>query len=158
MDLLNAEYVSFFSCAHKFQLRYMVIGGYAVNYYGYNRNTHDLDIWLAPNNNNRDAFIKTLLCMGYSDNEVSPLLKEDFTKHFVASIGNVESSLDFLTIVHQNIIFDEAEKTMLSHKLTHELNINFVPYNFLIDMKLLARREKDLLDISQLDKLKNIKK
>lgn len=96
--------------------------------------------------------------MGYSDNEVSPLHNEDFTKHVVASIGNVESSLDFLTIVHQNIIFDEAEKTMLSHELTHGLSINFVPYNFLIDMKLLARREKDLLDISQLDKLKNLKK
>ena len=31
---------------------------YAVNYYGYLRNIDDLDIWLAPTNENRDAFIE----------------------------------------------------------------------------------------------------
>jgi len=34
--------------------------------------------------------------------------------------------------------------------------INFVPYNFLIDMKLLARREKDMLDISELNKIRKM--
>jgi len=31
----------------------MLIGGYAVNYYGYNRNTDDMDVWLAPTNENK---------------------------------------------------------------------------------------------------------
>ena len=65
MDLLNDELLLFFSCAQKNKLRYMIIGGYAVNYYGYNRNTDDLDIWMKPANENKLAFIQTLLCMNY---------------------------------------------------------------------------------------------
>ncbi len=83
MDLLNPEFLLFLKCAQKNHLRYMVIGGYAVNYYGYNRNTDDLDIWLDPTNENKKAFIDTLLCMNYSEPEVSPLNQEDFAKGFI---------------------------------------------------------------------------
>ena len=157
MDLFDSEYLLFFSCAAKCQLRYLIIGGYAVNYYGYVRNTHDLDIWLAPTNNNRDAFINTLRCMNYSESEVEPLRSEDFTEHYVGTIGAVNSSLDFITIVHHNINFDDAEKDKISFLLTEDISINYVPYNFLVDMKLFARREKDLLDISELNKIKNLR-
>ena len=153
MDLLNAEYLSFFSCAEKNKLRYLMIGGYAVNYYGYNRNTHDLDIWLAPTNENRDNFIKTLICMGYSKGEVSSLYDDDFTKHFVSSVGSNLALLEFLTYVHEKISFDEAEKDLIIHKIDEDIIVKLVPYNFLMDMKLFSRRDKDLIDIAQLDKL-----
>lgn len=50
MDILNEEFLSFLKCAHQYHLRYMLISGYAVNYYGYNRSTDDLDVWIAPTN------------------------------------------------------------------------------------------------------------
>lgn len=31
---------------------FLIIGGYAVNYYGYSRMTEDLDLWLKPDNGN----------------------------------------------------------------------------------------------------------
>lgn len=31
----------------------MLIGGYAENYYGFNRVTGNLDIWIRPDNNNK---------------------------------------------------------------------------------------------------------
>jgi len=34
---LNNEFLLFLSCAEQNNLKYMLIGGYAVNYYGYNR-------------------------------------------------------------------------------------------------------------------------
>lgn len=157
MDLFDPEYLLFFSCAAKCHLRYLIIGGYAVNYYGYLRNTHDLDIWLAPTNENRDAFINTLLCMNYSESEVKPLSSENFTEHYVGTIGAANSTLDFITIVHHNINFDDAEKDKISFSITEEISINYVPYNFLVDMKLFARRNKDLLDIAELNKIKKIK-
>lgn len=110
MDILNNEFLLFLSCAGKNNLRYLLIGGYAVNYYGYNRNTEDMDIWLAPTSQNRDAFIETLLCMGYSENEVAPLRKEDFTGHFIGTVGSADAKLDILTIVHHDISFAETEK------------------------------------------------
>ncbi len=29
-------------------VNYMLVGGFAVNFYGYNRSTSDLDIWVKP--------------------------------------------------------------------------------------------------------------
>jgi hypothetical protein len=110
MDILNHEFLSFLKCAQSQRLRYLLIGGYAVNYYGYSRNTNDMDIWLSPDNENRDLFINALLCMQYTETEVASLRKEDFTLPFVATIGNTGSLLDILTYVHQDISIDEAEK------------------------------------------------
>jgi len=37
----------------KANVEFLIIGGYAVNYYGYNRTTGDLDIWIKPDNFNK---------------------------------------------------------------------------------------------------------
>ena len=69
-----------------------------------------MDVWLAPTNKNKHAFINTLLCMNYSENEVAPMYKEDFTSYFVGNLGSDGTRIDILTIVHHAISFDEAEK------------------------------------------------
>ncbi len=158
MDILNTEFLSFLSCAQKHQLRYLLIGGYAVNYYGYNRNTEDLDIWLAPTVENRQAFIDTLLCMKYSESEVTPLLKEDFTIPFVGTIGSSDAVIDVLTFVHQSISFDEAEKQRTQYEIQPGIFLNIVPYDVLKDMKLRTHREKDMFDIARLEEIKNLQK
>lgn len=72
----------------------MLTGGFAVNYYGYNRNTDDMDVWLAPTNENRQLFINTLLCMNYSESEVAALYNEDFTGYFVGNLGSGGARID----------------------------------------------------------------
>jgi hypothetical protein len=155
MDILNHEFLLFLNCAQKHQLRYLLIGGYAVNYYGYTRNTEDLDVWLAPTIENRQAFINTLLCMKYSENEVNPLLNEDFTIPFVGTIGSADAVIDVLTFVHQSISFDEAEKERTVYEIQPGISLNIVPYEILKDMKLRTHREKDMFDIARLEEIKN---
>src|SRR4051794_29205388 len=38
------EFLKFLNSA---RVRYLVLGGYAVSYYGYQRTTDDLDVWIA---------------------------------------------------------------------------------------------------------------
>lgn len=158
MDLMHPEFVSFIKCANQNNLRYLLIGGFAVNYYGFNRNTQDLDIWIAPSEENKHYFIKTLTCLGYSQNEVEPLYAEDFTKPFVADIGLPDAGIDILTIVHHKIDFDEAEKQKETFLIEEGVTINIVPLQYLKEMKLYARREKDLWDIARLDEILKNKK
>jgi hypothetical protein len=61
------------------KVKYMLIGGLAVNFHGYIRNTQDMDIWLAPTNQNRDLFYNVLLDLGYTDDEIVDYKNEDFT-------------------------------------------------------------------------------
>ncbi len=155
MDILNDEFLLFLQCAGKNNLRYLLIGGYAVNYYGYNRHTADMDIWLAPDNQNRDAFIKTLLCMNYSSQETTPLQGEDFTLPFVGSIGSGDAIVDVLTFVHKSISFDEAEKRKEIFEIQPAVFLHIVPYEFLKEMKLRSHREKDMFDIARLEEIRN---
>ena len=154
MDILNSEFLLFIQCVQENNLRYLLIGGYAVNYYGYNRNTNDLDIWLAPTNENRNAFINTLLCMRYSEAEVADLYEEDFSGYFIGTIGPPGSKMDVITIVHHAISYEEAEKNKQVFELMPSLFLNIVPYDFLKDMKLRSARDKDLFDIARLEELR----
>ncbi len=155
MDILNEEFLLFLKCARQNSLRYMLIGGYAVNYYGYNRNTKDMDAWIAPTNENKIAFINTLLCMKYSKEEVDHLLKEDFTKPFTSNIIAADARIDILTVVHKSLSYDEAEKNKNTFEVIEGIFMELVPYDFLKDMKLRSGRDKDLWDIARLEELRN---
>lgn len=157
MDLLNNEFLLFLSCAYRNNLKYLLVGGYAVNYYGYNRNTRDMDVWLQPTNENRDIFIKTLLCMNYSEQEVAPLLEEDFTQLFKATIGPYDASIDFLTFFNTSLSFEDAYSKKEIFEIEKNVFINFVSYEILIGMKLNAARDKDLWDVARLNELRNLK-
>ncbi len=157
MDIENKEFILFLKCAKKNNLRYLCIGGFAVNYYGYHRATEDMDIWIAPTNENKNCFLKTLYCMGYSENETTEIKNEDFTTYFMCTLGNRPNVIDVLTIVHKNINFDDAEKNSTIHYISPEIDLRMVPYDFLKEIKLRSTREKDLSDIARLEEIRKKK-
>ena len=157
MDIENKEFILFLKCAQANNLRYLCIGGYAVNYHGYHRATDDMDIWIAPTNENKTNFLNTLKCMGYSEEETDAIKDENFTTYFMCSLGSRPDIIDVLTIVHKNISFEDAEKNMILHTVGENIIIKMVSYDFLKDIKLRSSRAKDLYDISSLESLRNKK-
>ncbi len=157
MDIENEEFLLFLKCAQNNNLRYLLIGGYAVNYFGFHRHTDDMDIWIAPTNENKTAFLKTLKCMQYADDEIKQIENEDFTTYFVCSLGIRPDVIDVITIINKNISFDEAEKGVLKHSINDDLKINLIPYEFLKEVKLRSSRQKDLYDIARLEELRTKK-
>lgn len=89
-----------------------------------------MDAWIAPTIENRQAFINTLLCMKYSENEVESLYDEDFTIPFVGHIGSAEYPIDILTFVHKSLSFDEAEKDKNIFEVIEGVFMEIVPYDF----------------------------
>ena len=156
-DIADESFVIFLTAMQNRQVRYMLIGGIAVNFHGYIRNTLDMDIWLAPTNENRNLFYKVLIDIGYTEEEISDYKDEDFTTFFKCEIGEMPNTIDCLTIVHPNLSFDDAEKVMIRHDAGDGLILNVVDYDYLRSMKILAHREKDWHDVSQLDSIKNKK-
>ena len=48
MDIkLPPDFKEFLRLLDKHDVEYLLIGGYAVGYYGYPRSTNDMDIWVA---------------------------------------------------------------------------------------------------------------
>lgn len=158
MDIENAEFLLFLKCANLNKLRYLCIGGYAVNYYGFHRVTDDMDIWIAPTNENKFCFLNTLKCMKYSEEEIKSIKEEDFTTYFMCSLGSPPNLIDIITIVHKDIVYEKAEENSIIHQMENNIELKIVPYEFLKDMKLRSRREKDTWDIARLEELRNFKK
>ena len=51
----NFEEVLFVFSQEK--VEFMLAGGYAVNYHGYNRSTSDLDVWVKPTEENKSKMV-----------------------------------------------------------------------------------------------------
>ena len=44
---LTPEFREFLACLNRAGVEYLLVGGYAVNHYGYPRSTEEIDLWLA---------------------------------------------------------------------------------------------------------------
>src|SRR5690242_13538851 len=77
-------------------VKYLVLGGYAVNHYGYHRATDDLDIWIAIDPDNAKKVSLTLQeFAGLAESEVKPAMFLQERKVFV--IGHEPVRVDLLT-------------------------------------------------------------
>ncbi|MCZ4222696.1 hypothetical protein [Pedobacter rhodius] len=52
-DKENPEMLLLLKTFEQFNVNYLIVGGFAVNRYGYNRTTGDLDIYLKDTKDNR---------------------------------------------------------------------------------------------------------
>lgn len=74
---------------NKAEVKYIVVGGYAVNFHGYHRGTGDIDLWIEPTNENKNKITNALKLLNI-DEEIINLIKSfDFTKPIVFSDGEV---------------------------------------------------------------------
>ena len=153
MDLENEEFRLFTEHAIRNDLRYMVIGGFAMYLNGLARNTEDVDIWIEPTTLNGQRFIHTLLGMGYTDDELDQVKALDFTQPQVFGLNNY---LDILTVVHRKFDrsaprFEECFQRSRSVQNQYGNTIHFLHLNDLREQKIVARRPQDLRDIVMID-------
>lgn len=60
MIQLHQDFKEFLKLLNLDNINYLIIGGYAVAYYGYPRSTGDLGIWLSNDISNSEKLISTL--------------------------------------------------------------------------------------------------
>lgn len=157
MNILVEEYRELLKALIKYQVNFMLIGGYAVIHYGYDRTTGDLDIWLQTGNDNRNRLVKALKEYGIEDDDIEELQNMDFTNPIpVFFIGKIPRRVDFVTLV-SNITFDEAIKEV-NHFDLEGKKVPVIHYNHLILTKLSTNRLKDKADIEELERINKFKK
>ena len=147
-DQINNIFSIFFKC----KVKYIVIGGFAVNLYGYTRNTGDLDIYIDDSIQNRKNLREAFIEIGIGDFEAFE------TMQFVA--GWTEFKLDYgmrldlMTNVKglEDKPFDEL-LNVATIVFLNEIPVYFIDFKNLIISKKAANRLKDILDIEELNKL-----
>lgn len=157
MNIFIEEHQQMLLALAKNNVKFMLIGGYAVVYHGYARTTGDMDIWLALGNDNKEKVAKTLQDFGIDDESLSIFNNIDFTKpQNVFYFGKEPRRIDFLTMV-SNVNFEDAYKQAESFPLGN-VNIPVIHYNQLILSKLTSNRLKDKSDIEELQRINKYRK
>ena len=137
-------------------VRYLTIGGLAVNIYGYTRNTGDVDILIDDTIENRKNLRKAFAEIGIGDFEAIETMQ--FVPGFTDFTISYDLRLDIMTSIKglENENFD----TLLENAtiiLLKETPVYFLDYDSLIKAKKATNRLKDQLDIEELEKLKKHK-
>lgn len=149
MDLSDEELLKIIRAFNSSEVQYMLIGGFAVSYYGYTRTTADFDLWVKPDNQNRNNIIKALISLDYTEEEIQDLSEQDFSLPVSFQLGGNHFSIDVMTFI-SGVNFDEAFELAVQEKVNNEDPLRIIHRNHLIINKLLTGRTKDKLDVESL--------
>lgn len=149
---MNEQIIDVWKYLSENNVNYLTIGGFAVNIYGYGRNTGDIDIFIEDTIANRENLRNAIKQMGLGDYESISTMQfipgwTDFTLNF-------NFRLDIMTSVKG--LENQSFSTLLEKANVIDINgipVFFIDYKNLIIAKKAANRPKDLLDIEELEKL-----
>lgn len=127
-------------------VRYLLIGGYAVGFYGYPRATNDIDIFVAKDWENAQRIVKSLIDFGFGTDELSAELF--MQKKSIVRMGIEPLKIEFANFI-SGIEFEEAYQDKIIG-LIDEIEMSIISLEHLKINKKASGRYKDLNDLEHL--------
>lgn len=157
MNVFVPEHRQMLLALVKHKVNFMLIGGYAVIHYGYERSTGDMDIWLQLGNDNKKRLLVALTEFGIEEENIKTLNEINLDSAVpVFFIGEPPRRIDFVTAISR-VSFDDAIKNATHFRLG-DILIPIIHYNDLILSKMYTGRAKDKADIEELERINKYKK
>ncbi|MCZ6632443.1 MAG: nucleotidyltransferase [bacterium] len=129
------------------EVRYMIVGGYAVAFHGHPRFTKDIDIFFISTDENIVKVRRALRAFGFSDSEIpESLFKEPGN---VIKIGVSPVQIDLINKI-DGVRFEEAETKVVRGKYG-SIEVNFIGRDDLLYNKRASGRPQDRADADILE-------
>lgn len=145
--VLNKDFREFIELLNSHNIKYLVVGGYAVTVHGYPRYTNDIDIWFWIDKSNVENLIKVLKDFGFGSLDIKI---DDFLQpNKVIQLGYPPNRIDLLTSV-SGLQFDECYPKKVSFDIDG-IKIDFIDLENLKKNKKASGRHKDLNDLDNLE-------
>ncbi len=145
--MLNQDFKEFIESLNDNQVRYLVVGGYAVAFHGHPRYTKDIDIWIEMTPENAAKTIKALDDFGFG----SLGLKEaDFlVANQIIQLGNPPNRIElFSTLPGVDFAACFANRVQAE---VDGVPVNFIDLDDLKKNKRASGRHQDLADLENLE-------
>lgn len=144
--MFNHDFREFVTLLNKNEVKYLIVGGYAVGIHGHPRYTGDLDIWLLPEPENAKKILTTIKEFGFGSLDIK---ENDLTKKdSVIQLGYPPLRIDLITNI-DGVHFEECYPNKKTVEI-EGLPVNFIGYDDLIKNKKASGRHQDLGDIENL--------
>lgn len=150
--LTSPDFKELLNLFEKHEIRYLIVGGYAVMKYSEPRFTKDLDVWIATDPENADAVYAALKEFGAP---LANLTADNFThKDYFYQMGRPPLRIDIMMSI-PGIEFEEAWKNREVVELDDHA-IPFISRSDLIRAKEASGRPQDKIDIDNLKKAEQL--
>jgi predicted nucleotidyltransferase len=144
---LPADLREFLKLLNSARVEYLLVGGYAVGYYGYPRATGDMDIWVAISDKNAHKLVRVLRDFGFNLPNVQP--KVFLEKDRIVRFGEPPLRIEILTTI-SGVSFEDCFARRARVKFDG-LRVNLIGLEDLKKNKAASGRPKDLDDLQALE-------
>lgn len=144
--LIDRDFREFIELLNANNVKYLIVGGYAVGIHGYPRYTKDLDVWIMVSEENAENMLKALREFGFDS---VALTKKDFLKpdEFI-QLGYPPNRID-IVLSCDGLDFESCYKSRVQISFDG-LPIDFIDLENLKKNKKATGRPQDLADLDNL--------
>jgi predicted nucleotidyltransferase len=147
MDIvLPPDFKEFLKLLNAYNIRYLLIGGYAVGYHGYPRATNDMDIWIAIGSETAELMVKVLKKFGFDTPQLSKDLFLEENK--IIRMGVAPMRIEILTSI-SGVNFEECYQQKVVD-VVDGIQVDIINLEQLKINKKASGRHKDLDDFENL--------
>ena len=128
------------------EVKFMIVGGYALAFHGAPRFTGDIDIFIQPDYENAQRVLDALADFGFKSLDLSP---DDFKKpNKVVQLGVPPVRIDLITSI-SGVAWEDADSSKESGSFG-DIPVYYIGKTQFVDNKRATGRKKDLADIEAL--------
>ncbi len=154
MDVYDDSFLGLWRHLSENNVRYIMVGGFATNFHGYQRYTGDIDILIEDSLSNRQKLRNAFKELGMGDYESMETMQ--FVPGWVDFRLNNGVRLDILTSLKGiDFSFDECFNLAPVAEIEGVM-VPFLHINHLIENKKIVNRPKDQIDVMELEKIQKI--
>lgn len=156
MDVLDGVLLRFWNSLNNHDVKYIMVGGFATRFHGFNRNTDDLDIWLYDTLDNRKKLRAAFNELDYGDFPSFETM--EFIPGWTSIYIDNAIELDIMTTMKglESLSFLEC-LDLASIAAFEKVKVPFLHINQLIANKKAVNRPKDQIDVIELEKIKELR-
>lgn len=144
---LTQDFKEFIQLLNEKSVKYLLVGGYAVGFYGNPRFTKDLDLWLECSNENAEKIEEVLKEFGFGSLGLSS--KDFLDPEGIIQLGYPPARIDLImgaSGVNFEDCFPKRETVLLDGVKVNLINLEDLKIN-----KKASGRYQDLADLENLD-------
>jgi len=145
---LPDDFREFLRLLNDADVRYLLIGGYAVGYHGYPRATADMDIWVAIAPDNAVKLVDVFHRFGMQDPRLTPALFQERGK--IVRMGVPPMRIEILNEI-DGVSFGDCYAARVVAEIDGQ-EVHLISRRHLRINKLASGRHKDLDDLEHLPK------
>jgi hypothetical protein len=144
---LDRDFKEFIECCIAHDVRFLIVGGYAVAAHGHPRFTKDIDVWLWIDRRNAERLVGALDDFGFG---AVGLSADDFAEpEVVIQLGYPPKRIDLLTSI-DGVTFETCYPDRVTVDVDG-LSVPFIDRKNLLKNKRAAARPQDLADVAALE-------